>query len=246
MVTDIFENIDSQKQKYINLFKYLKEFALLRDDVVRNIEQSSKYEFCLWLNDIPIVKGFECIIWNDIQDKETANWIQIKKPKEPEKPTLSEKLKPWILLVDNITDINIIPSLTEKISINDTILEIKDYPNIKKEFNLYLEKWLEWSEKYKDYLSLMTVYNKFFNIHKQYKKFGEDYELIIGLGLLCFKTDGEAKSVIKRHCFVADASIDFLPEKGIFTINEGKEGAKLRLETEMINDVLNFRRNAKV
>ncbi|NMD01098.1 MAG: AAA family ATPase [Bacteroidales bacterium] len=240
MINQLPENIDPTKQKYINLFKYLKEFALLRDDVVRNIEQSSKYEFHVWLNEIPIYKGFECIIWDDIKDKETANWIQIKRPKEPELPLPTEELRPWVLVPNDLTDIFNTPTLIESIEIQNKKLEIINFPNITKEFNIFLEKWLEWTEKYKEYLNLMAVYNKFFNIHKQSKKFGDEYELIIGLGLLCFKVEGQSKSVIKRHCFVADASIDFDPEKGIFTVNEGKEGAKLRLETEMLKDLLEY------
>ena len=243
MDNKLIENIDPNKQKYINLFKYLKEFALLRDEVVRNIEQSSKYQFQVWLNDIPENKSFECIIWDSIQDKETANWIQIKKPKEPEFPMPSEELRQWIVIASDITDTINIPSLNENIIIEDKIFELKDFPNIQKEFNSYLEKWLEWAEIYKEYLNLMTIYNKFFNIYKQSKKFGDEYELVMGIGLLCFKVEGEAKSVIKRHCFVADASIDFNAEKGIFTINEGKEGAKLRLETEMLKDLLEYDMN---
>ena len=44
-----------KKEKYLQIFNYLKEFAKLRSRPVRDIESAdTQYPEILWINDIPV------------------------------------------------------------------------------------------------------------------------------------------------------------------------------------------------
>ncbi|HIP49567.1 MAG TPA: hypothetical protein EYG92_11460, partial [Lutibacter sp.] len=88
-----------KKEKYLQIFNYLKEFSKLRSNPVRDIEsQETQYPEKLWLNDIPNNKLFENIIRPEF-NTDNDYWLKVRKPKEPTKPVfaqLSEILELWI------------------------------------------------------------------------------------------------------------------------------------------------------
>ena len=88
-----------KKDKYLQIFNYLKEFSKLRSNPVRDIDaQETQYPEKFWLNDIPIYELFENIIIPDFNE-ENDYWLKVRKPKEPSKPEfakLKENLEKWI------------------------------------------------------------------------------------------------------------------------------------------------------
>ncbi|VVM22377.1 hypothetical protein BSPWISOXPB_5664 [uncultured Gammaproteobacteria bacterium] len=67
--------------QYSQLFKYLKAFAKLRNQVIRNIDVSKQYE-CVWLDTVPN----NDIFYNTVKtDDKKDFWLKLKKPEEPEK-----------------------------------------------------------------------------------------------------------------------------------------------------------------
>lgn len=72
-----------------------------------------------------------------------------------------------------------------------------------------------------------------FAIHQSQLRLGEAYELVLGLGLLTWQTPSGQR--VRRHLVVADASLDFEPKQGKFTVHPSVDGAKLRPELDMLD-----------
>jgi hypothetical protein len=190
-----------KKEKYLQIFNYLKEFSKLRSNPVRDIEgQENQYPEVFWLNDIPENVLFENVIRPEF-NHENDYWIRVKKPKEPIKPTftkLSSNLEKWIE-PDSLFNEEELPILRVSIETNGHTYLIENYPEISEEFNRYIEqKWIEdiidykakiqlYENEYQTYEKLNNTNKHLFMIFNKAQQFGEEYELIIGVVLINFK-----------------------------------------------------------
>ena len=210
-----------KKEKYLQIFQYLLEFSKLRSKSVRDIESSeTQYPEKFWFNDIPNNELFENVIREDF-NQENDYWIKVKKPREPEKPNfaiLPEKIRLW---VDQVSLLNeeTEPILKESIEDGNTTLMLVNFPEITDEFKKYIdEKWLddliiyntkleEYKKEYEIYNTLNNTYKRLFHIYNKTQQFGEEYELVVGVGLLNFKEDSE-KLKIFRHILTQKVDIN--------------------------------------
>lgn len=211
-----------KKDKYLQIFNYLKKFSELRSKAVRDIDaQETQYPEKFWLNDIPDNELFENIIRPEF-DKDNDYWLKVRKPKEPTKPEfpkLTENLEKW---VDKPTLVNEEdePKLKESLKINGKVLLAKDFPELEKELKQYIdEKWIDDLIEYKEkreahrikhekYEKLNSVYKRLFRIFNRTHQFGEEYELVIGVGLLNFKENDERPKIF-RHVLTQKVNINF-------------------------------------
>ncbi len=98
----------------------------------------------------------------------------------------------------------------------------------------YVEnKWLPWTEEYNAWEKVYKVYSPLFAIHQEQLRLGEEYELVLGLGLLTWQTSTGQR--VRRHLVVADAIQEFEARLGKFTVRPHTEGAKLRPELDMLD-----------
>ena len=240
-----------KKDKYLQIFNYLKEFSKLRSNPVRDIEaQETQYPEKFWLNDIPDNELFENIIRPDFNE-ENDYWLKVKKPKEPPKPLftkLTENLEKWI---DKPTLLNEEdePKLKETLEINGETLSIEDFPEIEKELQQYIDKkWIddliEYNEKYESYRiehekyeKLNSVYKQLFRIFNKTQQFGEEYELVVGVGLLNFKENDE-KPKIFRHILTqrVDINFEYSQKDSQIFVSPNLESAP-QIETDSILDL---------
>ena len=207
-----------KKDKYLQIFNYLKEFSKLRSKPVRDIDaQETQYPEKFWLNEIPDNELFENIIRPDFNE-DNDYWLKIRKPKEPAKPEftkLSDNLEKWIDKSTLLNDEDK-PKLKETLEVNGETLSIEGFPELQKELQLYIDKkWIddlrEYNEKrieHEKYEKLNTVYKQFFRIFNKTQQFGEEYELVVGVGLLNFKENDERPKVF-RHILTQRVDINF-------------------------------------
>lgn len=209
-----------KKEKYLQIFNYLLEFSKLRSKPARDIESAeTQYPEIIWFADIPHHEIFECIT-NPNFNQENDYWIKINKPKEPLPPNftkLSDNLETW-LTKETLTDENNVPSLKNSIVKNGKEIFLQDNPQIEQEFQKYLnEKWLDdlvlykneyniYENKLLEYEKLSHTYRHFFSICNKSQQFGEEYELIVGVGLLHFK-ENDNTPFICRHILTSKAEI---------------------------------------
>lgn len=204
-----------KKDKYLQIFNYLLEFSKIRSKPVRDIEmQESQYPEKLWLAEIPENPLFENIVRADF-DLSKDYWIKVSKPVEPIKPKfppVPKILEQWIV-TETLTDEENGPILKDSIIIEEEEeIFLEDNPEIVEEFDIYVnKKWLDdlipFKEKFEEYQKQMeiyerlaTTYKQLFSIYNKAEQFGEEYELIIGVGLLNFKEDDSSPKIL-RHFF---------------------------------------------
>jgi DNA polymerase III delta prime subunit len=212
-----------KKDKYLQIFNYLLEFSKLRSKPVRDIENAdSQYPDKIWFVDIPQCEIFDCITFpNYSQDADY--WLKISKPKEEPKPPafskLSDTLTDWIV-EDSLIDENGMPVLKENIVKNGKTILLSEQEEIKKEFEDYLNnRWLDdleiYKEKFKEYKAKLAEYERqsrtykhLFSIYNKAQHFGEEFELIVGVGLLYFQESANTP-LICRHILTSKAEISF-------------------------------------
>lgn len=236
----------TERQKAVRLVDYLIRLATLRTKLVRDIND---YEKILWLSDIPQQKGCFTRAWYRDEDYDSDTWIEVQTRREPELPTIPRQCEGWIVK-SSLRNKNDLPELLPKrikeiknpewqegtdqpeyISVTEYL---EDFPEIKKTWGRYLEeKWLPWIEDHNAWESVHKVYSELFAINQEQLRLGEEYELILGLGLLTWQTPAGQR--VRRHLIVADAVLEFEARLGKFTVRPNPEGAKLRLELDMLD-----------
>jgi len=240
-----------KKDKYLQIFNYLKEFSKLRSNPVRDIDaQETYYPEKFWLNDIPENELFENIIRADFNE-ENDYWLKVRKPKEPSKPEfskLTELLEKWI---DKPTLLNKEhePKLKEKLEINGETVSKEDFPELEKELKQYIDKkWIDdlikYNEKFESYRiehekfeKLNSVYKQLFRIFNKTQQFGEEYELVVGVGLLNFKENDERPKIF-RHILTqkVDINFEYSQKDSQILISPNLESAP-QIETDSILDL---------
>lgn len=238
------------KQKYLQIFNYLKEFSELRSKSVRNIEIDSQYSELIWLDNIPDVDLFENIIRDNFNEKNDY-WIKIRKPVPPIKPIMPAppaNIYDWII-EDSIYDEEG-PQLHESIIKNNEELYLEDFPEIIEEYEKYLyDKWIEdnslYLEKLEEYKKIKKIYDKedaiykkFFRIYNKSQQFGEEYELIIGNGLVNYHANVDSPQIL-RHVFTqrVDIEFEFSKSNSMLTIKPSLESTPI-IETDFIIDLI--------
>jgi len=242
-----------KKEKYLQVFNYLLEFSKLRSNPVRNIENAeSQYPEKIWFADIPQCEIFDCITFPEYNE-DADYWIRISKPKnEPQPPTfpkLSLSLTDWVDK-DSLKNENSTPFLFESIVKYGNTIQLSDKPEIEREFQNYLnEKWIDDLDFYKkelgkyeithaEYQKQLKTYEHFFRIHNKAKQFGEEYELIVSVGLLYFQEDLNTP-LICRHILTSKAEIEFKSsiKESFIKVFPGIEN-EIKLETDAIIDLI--------
>ena len=239
------------KDKYLQIFNYLLEFSMLRDKTIRDIElQETQYPEILWLDNIPPCETFENVIREDF-NPDNEYWIKVRKPKVPEKPLfpkISENLQNWIEPLSLIKEEGE-PIIKDTLSVNDKTLSINEFPEIQEEFIKYVnEKWVddlidyknqysEYEKKYSNYELQNNVFKQLFRIYNKAQLFSEEYELIIGVGLLNYK-EATDKPRILRHLITQRVEVNIESSKRDTHIIIGPNMASLpQVETDFIRDL---------
>jgi very-short-patch-repair endonuclease/DNA polymerase III delta prime subunit len=237
-----------ERQKVIRLVDYLTRLALLRSKLIRDIDE---YEKVLWISDVPDEKGCFTQAWGRDRDEEHEpdEWLEVQNRREPELPTVPVQCKEWVNQTtlrkkDNLPEL--LPEITRQIPNPDrheqsdqpeTIPHaerLEDHPEIQQAWDRYVEdKWLPWTEEHNTWEKIHKVYSALFAIHQAQLRLGEEYELVLGLGLLTWQTPTGQR--VRRHLVVADAILEFEAQLGKFTVRPHPEGAKVRPELDMLD-----------
>lgn len=220
------ETHSSERQKVIRLVDYLTRLASLRSKLIRDI---GEYENFLWLSDVPHERGCFTQAWGRDEEHEPDEWLEVQNRREPELPAVPPQCKDWVNLAA-LRNKNDLP----KLQTIPHAERLEDHPEIKRLWDRYVEeKWLPWMKEHNSWEKVHEVYSKLFAIHQEQLRLGEEYELVLGFGLLTWQTPTGQR--VRRHLIVADAIMEFEASLGKFTVRPHTEGAKLRLELDMLD-----------
>lgn len=224
------------------LFMFLKEFTELRMRAVRSVDQ---YEDVLWLSEIPHEDECRCSAWFPGREGGDATeiWVEIQKPKLSPPPAPAAELEPW-LMADQVNDsCREMPGLRDEIAVRiedekgEERIErrrIDDHPEIRQLWEDYVEnKWWPWADLDRKRQQVFEAYRKLYSIYTSQQRLGEQYEVILGIGLLTWQMpDGHS---VKRHLIAAQTSIEFEAARGVIRVSPAGEGARPVLEQDMID-----------
>lgn len=239
-----------KKDRYLQIFNYLKEFSKIRTNPVRDIElQEAQYPEKIWLFDLPENENVENVIRPDFnQDNEYL--LKITKPLEPKKPAfpkLNKSIEKWVD-TSTLLDEEGGPKLHDTIEIDGEAVSSHNVPIVQKEFLNYIEnRWIDdvidyklryelYKNEYDEFEKTHSIYKRLFRLSNKIEQFGEEYELVIGIGLLNFKYN-EGPSVF-RHVVTqkVDISFEATLEEARIIIAPNPE-SELQIETDAIRDL---------
>ncbi len=221
------------RDRAIRLFTYLKELAKLKTAVTRDL---SAYDKVVWFHEVPEYRGCFSILQSpDIEKTSDGMWLEVRKTPETKRPPTPPSCLKWLA---DTPDSGLLDEPQLKDEIVDTISgqheRLADHPEISEEWQRYIQNaWLPWTETYRRWKAADAIYFQLFSIYQQLKKLGEQYELILGLGLLTWETPNN--QLIRRHIVVGNANLIFDADRAKFELQGSPEGVKLRFETEMVD-----------
>jgi very-short-patch-repair endonuclease len=182
------------------------------------------------------------------EEHEPDEWLEVQNRREPELPAVPVQCKDWVNqsalhskgdlpeLLPEITCQIHNPDWREESDQPETISRIErleHHPDIQQAWDHYVNhKWLPWTEEHNAWEKVHKVYSGLFAIHQEQLRLGEEYELVLALGLLTWQTPTGQR--VRRHLIVADAILEFEARLAKFTVSPHTEGAKLRPELDML------------
>lgn len=237
--------MSGNESKAVRLVEYLTRIASLRTKIVRNV---SEYSQTLWLHEIPQEKGCFTRAWASNEEFDQDLWIEVQTSHEPELPSFPDLCRDWVdwNTIQNTSDL---PELLSEITrqfenpeckegtdqprfINETV-QLLGHPQVKVTWDKYIEeKWLPWSEQHEKWQKVHRIYSALFTIHQEQLRLGEEYELILAIGLLTWQTPSNQS--VRRHLVVANAFLEFEARLGKFSVRPNPGGVNLRPELDMI------------
>lgn len=229
----------------LRLAQYLKEFVGLRTTTVRDV---TKYDTVLWFGDMPQEKDCFSPAWVDGCEPDTP-WLEVRKQQFEAMPTAPENILPWIDERALKRASEQIPVLKSSIMVPDEEAELAegesapliavlldDFPEVQAAYDLYRPLWEAWSDEYRRRQKIQDLYAELFALHTQLRKQGELLELVLGMGLLDWQVP--IGGHVRRHLVTARVELVFDPGKGVMRLVPPGEGARLRIEDDMLEGEL--------
>lgn len=220
---------DDVRERAISLFSYLWDLVRLRTPSITDVD---RYERVVWFDDLPVDEAVWSIAGPDGGSaKHEGVWLEARRKPEPLFPEPPAACKAWTD-IDSLRDPSVEPALRDTTTTDRGIERVADHPEVQREWTAYLNRWQAWKQAYEPWRAVQDLYSLLFQIHQDQKRLGEAFELIIGLGFLRWQAPSGNR--IRRHALVAQATLEFEPARGVFTLRPGSEGARTALELDML------------
>jgi very-short-patch-repair endonuclease len=237
---------DPVREKAINLFQYLAALVELRSKMTRDCQS---YESLFWFSDLPKEPGCFTPAWSKEAEASDDTWLRIDKPTKPALPEPPLECQPWI---DGgaWTDSSHQPVLSDEIEYpawaapnadsEETVenaetphLQLTDHPQILAAWEAYIENtWIPWCERHLQWERVQKAYRQVFGIYQMQRRRGEQYELVLGVGTLLWRTP--SGQVVRRPVITGRANIALDPTTGSILVTPAAEGARFTLEQDML------------
>lgn len=232
--------------KLVKLVDYLQNLARITTPTVLDL---SNYQNVIWLDKIPRDKS-NCFSrhWGADEEAPDDVWVDITKVPEPPLPAGLKTIEAWIE-TNSLYDINGAPKIKSVISVTTSkaepetgekveivqTLELVNHPEVRTTFDTWVEqKWRPWTVAQRRYLEVQKVYGELFTIFQEQQRLGEQYELVMSLGLLVWKPS-QNLPVVRRHLITGKASLEYDASNGHFTVRVSPDGDQTELEFDMID-----------
>lgn len=182
--------------------------------------------------------------WHRRADRESSEvWLEVRKPRLSAAPSPPADLEPWLVYdqiedstveMPELRDETLVPVQNEMGEQGSELRRIADHPDMRTLWERYVEtQWWPWAEADRRARPVQRVYTDLFSMYQKQQRLGEQYEVVLGLGLLSWRAPDHQD--VRRHLIVANASISFDATRGVITIGPAGEGANPQLEQDMLD-----------
>lgn len=241
------ELANRHREQTISVFKYLRELTQLRTKTIRDVD---RFQEVFWFDDLPHADGCHTIAWNSADDDQADDvWLEIRRADEPKCPAPPSECRRWI--DDKSTgDHTEPPNLAQRIRIlppptsDDKSVEaasppepvfeaLEDHAEVSEAWKTFVrQQWEPWATEHRNWSEVQECYASLFKIQQELHRLGEQFELVVGLGLLTW--NAPASGVVRRHVLVANAALEFDATNGVFSVRASAAGARLAVEVDML------------
>lgn len=217
-------------EKVSRLIQYINELSQLRQKPVLSYRN---YEDILWVHkDIPNEPETSDAFRNSSDD-----WLYVKKPKHPKAPNLSNELSDWVVIDTYELTITVRESIHKEEIIDEqlefTEVFLKDLPETQNNIdNFITEKWDPFVAESERVKKIQNLYDNLFAIYQNLQLNAESLELVLGIGLLQWKTD--TSNLVERHVLVTAVELFFDKDRAEFTITSTSKGKTFEYEEDML------------
>src|SRR5262249_48869069 len=143
--------------------------------------------------------------WDDSAGETPA--LRESIPAEPAEPALGEELAPPQLLADR--------------------------PDVRAAYDEYVAgEGRPWARRDRPLQRAQRIYTDLFRLHQSQQRLGEAYEVVMGIGLLAWRTP--SGNAVRRHLIVAQTDVRFDADRGVISVTAAADGARPALEQDML------------
>lgn len=229
------------QSKAASLFRFLREVVQLRTTSARSVAQYERDGRVIWLADVPREPQCVCAAWPEQQSRpDEATWLEVTRVDLKPPPAPPEILRPWLDPNDLANSELEYPDLRESVPArlidpdddDESEIAFEDVPDVFDAWSRYVESvWQPWAAADRRGGRVQALYNDLFSTHQTLQSRADEYELIVGWGLLQWRVGGHE---VKRHLVTSGAELAFESDRGRMTVGPLAEGIVLRLEQEML------------
>ncbi len=208
------------KDRFKNLFEFLKAYNDLRTPVVRDISEQIA---TLWLDSLPkhaSVKLFDYIPKKDVVEgtetpqNENDILLQVARPTITPCPKPPIILADWLIpgwtKIDRTVDVRESKNITTKGG--DTKIEkFEDNPERKAAYKEWAKVRTEWAKNEQPSWEAIKLFERVYELYGQFDREGERVELLIGDGILEYSD--EFAGDFRHPVLLKRLELEFLPEK---------------------------------
>jgi REase_MTES_1575/AAA domain len=227
---------DDVRDRAVRLFTFLREYTQLRASTALTTDS---YDEVIWLADVPGLPGCACAAVEPTRDGEV--WLEVRKPRLTPAPRPPEALRPWLERWDDSAAPS--PALRESIpaepaepAIGEEIAPprlLADRPDVRAAYDEYVAReWGPWAERDRPLQRAQRIYTDLFRLHQSQQRLGEAYEVVMGIGLLAWRTP--SGNAVRRHLVVAQTDVRFDADRGVISVMAAADGARPALEQDML------------
>lgn len=226
-------NHNQVKGRILQIYKYLQALDQLRNPVIQDIKLQA---WSLWMKDLPsypsiMIGEFEDAFSETVEDATDLSSAYVLKVG---RPTLTDAPPPPQNYYSLLQDTWMKPELSVQFNL-ENVAKSEDEQELTNDFVLkkYLNdstfaEWYErrnlWAEKEIPARQAMNVYNKFYELYARLERESEQYELILGDGLLNWN---HPTGLIRHPILLMRLKLEFDPAVPSFSLLESEQPVEL-------------------
>jgi len=207
-LSDLTQN---SAEKLVRFVRYLRALSTINAKTVRTLEQYKKVFL------LPLDSG---VVSGEQDQSDDSLWIEVKRTEKPPLPPPPEQCAKWIDK-ESLCNLDAIPELRLPVGFmhtTPTALKAQGedtlYPDIfarrEQQWQKYIDQqWKPWQQHCRRILSQERISTDLFRLYQEQQKLGEQYELLLCVGLLTWETPN--REIVRRHLLVTEAAISFDP-----------------------------------